>query len=104
MAIFMKILLPDLPVHEMYRYEVIWRFLLFYGLLGRLAESGQQLAAVGGIYTGPLPRSGMGSERASSFLDTWIIYDCQVSPHPPFHDYQKYIPVKCTPRFSSLLS
>ena len=42
--------------------------------------------------------------RASSFLDTWILYECQVSPLPPFHDYQKYIPVKCTPRFSSLVS
>ena len=27
--------------------------------------------------------------RASSFLDTWILYECLVSPFPPFHDYQK---------------
>ena len=40
----------------------------------------------------------------SSFLDTWILYECLVSPFPPFHDYQKYIPFKCTPRFSSLVS
>ena len=26
-----------------------------------------------------------------------------LSPFPPFHDYQKYIPVKCTPRLSSLV-
>ena len=33
----------------------------------------------------------------------WILYEFEVSPFPPFHDYQKYIPVKCTPRFSSLV-
>ena len=46
---------------------------------------------------------GTESERASSFPDNLILYDCQVSPFPPFRDYQKYIPIKCTKRLSSLL-
>ena len=36
----------------------------------------------------------------ANFANFWKL--SQVSPFPPFHDYQKYIPVKCTPRFSSL--
>ena len=35
------------------------------------------------------------------YLDTLPM---SVSPFPPFHDYQTYIPVKCTPRFSSAVS
>ena len=37
----------------------------------------------------------------ANFAKFWKL--SQVSPFPPFHDYQKYIPVKCTPRFSSLV-
>ena len=34
------------------------------------------------------------SVEFSGYLDTCILYECQVSSIPPFHDYQKYIPVK----------
>ena len=35
--------------------------------------------------------------------DIFLIIVKGLSPFPPFHDYQKYIPVKCTPRLSSLV-
>ena len=52
---------------------------------------------------GDLEESGSNSENINIFdREIFLIIVKGLSPFLPFHDYQKYIPVKCTPRFSGV--